>query len=105
MFRSRNRNIRNHSRDKTIFYGINSDDIYSRNSLVDNLIPPQNVISNIDDVTGKRIAAEDIVIQDGLIKDRRVRAGSYENEDRFNKDVIFIMYDPALGFPRKAAGE
>jgi hypothetical protein len=67
-------------------------------------MPNLSVIPTRDDVTGRLIPPDYIGIQDGLIKDVRPEKGSWEKWWRTRLGVIYIMYDPALGYQKRPAG-
>lgn len=82
-------------------YGMVGDDFLDASSF----FFPEQGVENVDDVTGKWIPAQYVGFQDGLVKDMRTRAGSWEDDTRHYKDLTFVMYDPTKGFQRRPAGE
>lgn len=98
------RNRGRSNRDEIIFYGTD-DTVVTEQTLIDNFVPPIAGILPVDDVTGDYVPTRFITFQDGLLKDSRISEGSIENELRYYKNLWFIMYNPACGFPNKAAGE
>lgn len=82
-------------RKQSVYYGENVED--------GSYIPPLAPFMPIDDVTGQPIPNGCLGFQDGLIKDVRDSAGSWENAWR-NDPYNYYTYDPALGVQIKPAG-
>jgi hypothetical protein len=81
----------------TVFYGFDAAD--------DSVIEPMNAITPRDDVTGAAILPDNLVFQDGMVKDGRLEAGSIENEWRHTAGVFFfVLYDPSRGVQQHPAG-